>query len=58
MEICSMESRMSMEIALKEAGFAVEKTVKRGKKTVITVIRKTPQGGGQQGEKRVGKEKG
>ena len=52
MERCGTKNCMLMEMALKEAGFAVEKTVKRGKKTVITVTRKLPQGEGQQGERR------
>jgi|GEM_PF-612262 len=54
MEICDLESHVSMEIALKEAGFTVEKTVKQGKKTVITVTRKLPQGEGS----KIGMEEG
>ena len=54
MENCCPESHASMEIALKEAGFVVEKTVKQGKKTVITVIQELSQGQeGQREEKRL-----
>ena len=53
MENCWPESHASIEKALKEAGFAVEKTEKQNKKTVITVTRKTPQGEGQQVERQL-----
>ena len=51
MQNCSLGSHVSMEKALKEAGFLVEKTVKRGKKTVITVTRKQQEGGRQRVER-------
>ena len=58
MENYTRESSIPIEKALKEAGFAVEKTVKQGKKTVITVTQKLSQGEGQRGDKRLGSKKG
>ena len=55
MERYISENSSPLEIALNEAGFTVQETVKRGKKTVITVIQKPLHGEEQRGEKRLGK---